>query len=118
MQWRTSAQQFASGGYCIKAVLATDGVQMLWSWKIAMHSIRRGCMHLWERLPFKCSEICWRRSGEGSRAERYKDMIGLQKKKSDELTKGAKVEDLYSEAKPVSAANTKPGHKEAFKYDE
>jgi hypothetical protein len=45
-------------------------------------------------------------------------MIGLQKKKSDELTKGAKVEDLYSEAKPVSAANTKPGHKEAFKYDE
>ena len=72
---------------------------------------------------YRCSRqlftlIAWCRSGEGSRAERYTDMIGLQKKKSDELTKGAKVEDLYSEAKPVSAANTKPGHKEAFKYDE
>ena len=60
----------------------------------------------------------WCRSGEGSRAERYSDLIGRQKQKSDELTKGARVEDLYSEAKPTSAATSQSNKEEAFKYDE
>ena len=58
------------------------------------------------------------RSGEGSRADQYSELIRSKKEKSDELTKGAKVEELYSEA-PVSAqAQNKPEDREPFRHEE
>lgn len=60
----------------------------------------------------------WCRSGEGSRAEQYADLIASKKQKSDELTKGARVEELYSEAPVRAQAQNKPEDRKPFRHEE
>ena len=58
------------------------------------------------------------RSGEGSRADQYSDLIASKKQKSDELTKGARVEELYSEAPVRAQAQNHPEDKKPFRHEE